>query len=118
MSAQWSYARRMDEVVPLLVMIAALAVVMGLFTWLAVVARRREALSAALASYNEAYQGTAHQAYHEIRAQAERRVPVLSPDGAWRPLPPDAQGVRRGRPAARRPLRGLRRRFGRLRRRR
>lgn len=29
----------MDEVVPLLVMVAALAVVMGFFTWLAVVAR-------------------------------------------------------------------------------
>ncbi|WP_371097680.1 hypothetical protein [Streptomyces sanglieri] len=110
----------MDEVVPLLVMVAALAVVMGFFTWLAVVARRRgvagSALSAALASYNEAYQGTAHQAYHEIRARAEHQVPVLSPDGAWRPLPPGAAGVRRGRPPARRPLRGLRRRFGRLRR--
>ncbi|MFG3528813.1 hypothetical protein ACGF8B_18960 [Streptomyces sp. NPDC047917] len=111
----------MDEVVPFLIMVAALAVVMGFFTWLAVLARRRgvagSALSAALASYNEAYQGTAHQAYHEIRAQAERRVPVLSPDGAWRPPSPDAGGVRRGRAPARRPLRGLRRRFGRLRRR-
>ncbi|MER5367635.1 hypothetical protein [Streptomyces sp. NPDC002722] len=110
----------MDEVVPLLVMVAALAVVMGFFTWLAVVARRRgvagSALSAALASYNEAYQGTAHQAYHEIRARAERQVPVLSPDGGWRPPPPGAEGVRRGRPPTRRPLRGLRRRFGRLRR--
>ncbi|MCT2545881.1 MULTISPECIES: hypothetical protein [Streptomyces] len=109
----------MDEVVPLLVVVAALASVMGFFTWLAVVARRRgvagSALSAALASYNEAYQGTAHQAYHEIRVQAERQVPVLSPDGAWRPLP-GAEGVRRGRRPARRPSRGLRRRFGRLRR--
>lgn len=58
-------------------------------------------MSAALASYNEAYQGTAHQAYHEIRARAELQVPVLSPDGAWRPLPPGAAGVRRGhRPRA------------------
>ncbi|MEL5959870.1 hypothetical protein AADR41_34795 [Streptomyces sp. CLV115] len=60
----------MDEVVPLLIM--ALAVGMGLFTWLAALARRRgaagSALSAAPASYHEAYQGTAHQASHEIRA--------------------------------------------------
>ncbi|MFD0338396.1 hypothetical protein ACFVH0_06820 [Streptomyces sp. NPDC127117] len=102
---------------PLLVIVAALAAVMGCFTWLAVGARRRgvagSAPSAAPASYNEAYQGTAHQAYHEIRARAERQVPVLSPDGAWQPVVPGAEGVRRGRPPARRPLR---RRFGRLRR--
>ncbi|WP_326767015.1 hypothetical protein OG978_22960 [Streptomyces sp. NBC_01591] len=109
----------MGELVPPLVIVTAPAAVMGFFTWLAIVARRRgvagSALSAALASYNEAYQGTAHQAYHEIRAQAERQVPVLSPDGAWRPVPPAGEGVRRRRETARRPLRGLRRRIRRLR---
>ncbi|MFF4079298.1 hypothetical protein ACFYZN_07815 [Streptomyces sp. NPDC001777] len=112
----------MDDLVPLLIAVAALAAVMGFFGWLAVVARRRgvagTALSAALASYNEAYQGTAHRAYHEIRAQAERRTPLLSPDGTWRPAPDrgSGEGVRRRRPSARRPPRGPRRRFGRLRR--
>ncbi|MER5499432.1 MULTISPECIES: hypothetical protein [unclassified Streptomyces] len=115
----------MGDLVPLLIAVAALASVMGFFGWLAVVARRRgvagTALSAALASYDEAYRGTAHQAYHEIRAQAERRTPLLSPDGTWRPAPPggdSGEGIRRRRSAARRPprgLRGLRRRFGRLR---
>ncbi|WP_405715427.1 MULTISPECIES: hypothetical protein [unclassified Streptomyces] len=109
----------MGELVPPLVIAAALAAVMGFFTWLAVAARRRgvvgPALSAALASYNEAYQGTAHQAYHEIGAQAERQVPILSPDGAWRPVPPAEEGVRRRRTPARRALRSLRRRIRRLR---
>ncbi|MFF2412506.1 hypothetical protein [Streptomyces sp. NPDC058092] len=98
-----------------------LAAVMGLFAWPAVVARRRgvagTAISAALASYDEAYHGTTHQAYYEIRAQPERRVPIPSPDDACRPGPPGLPGEERRphRPPARRPLRRLRRRIGRLR---
>ncbi|MEE1808582.1 hypothetical protein [Streptomyces sp. BE133] len=110
----------MGRFVPLLV--GALAAVMGFFTRPAIVARRRgaagAAISAAPASCNEACRGTAHQAYHEIRAQAERQVPIPSPDDAWRPGRPDEEGARLHRPLARRPLRRLRRRIGRLRHRR
>ncbi|MFD6276606.1 hypothetical protein ACFWFI_13695 [Streptomyces sp. NPDC060209] len=105
----------MSDLLPLLVLAGALAAVMGFFRWLASRVRRRgtagAAISAALASYDEAFRVTAHDAHHEIRAQAERKVPLLSPDRPWEtgrgggPTP-------RERPRPRRS--GLRRRAGRL----
>jgi hypothetical protein len=103
----------MSDLLPLLVLAGALAVVMAVFRWLASHVRRRgtagAAISAALASYDEAFRVTAHDAHHEIRAQAERKAPLLSPDRPWesgRPGPPALE-----RPRTRRP--GLRRRVGR-----
>ncbi|WP_377267838.1 hypothetical protein [Peterkaempfera sp. SMS 1(5)a] len=78
----------MGEVVPYLVVVAGVAAVLGSFTWLKRVIRRRglagSAIAGALASYEEAMRITAHDSHHEVRAQAERRAPVLSPgDPEW-----------------------------------
>ncbi|MEU9061145.1 hypothetical protein AB0D13_20395 [Streptomyces sp. NPDC048430] len=104
----------MSDLLPLLVLAGALAAVMGLFRWLASRVRRRgtagAAISAALASYDEAFRVTAHDAHHEIRAQAERKAPLLSPDRPWETG--RGGGPSSGeRPRSRRPLR---RRAGRL----
>ncbi|MFJ8888046.1 hypothetical protein ACIRJR_32220 [Streptomyces sp. NPDC102402] len=102
----------MNDLLPLLALAGALAAVMGFFRWLASRVRRRgtagAAISAALASYDEAFRVTAHEAHHEIRAQAERKVPLLSPDRPWE----TRRGARPSREGPRRP--GVRRRSGRL----
>jgi hypothetical protein len=79
-----------DTVLPLLILAGALAAVMGFFAWLAALVRRRgiagTALRGAIASYDEAMRVTAHDSHYEIRAQAERKAPVPSPDDPpWRP---------------------------------
>ncbi|MFB4422934.1 hypothetical protein C5F59_017765 [Streptomyces sp. QL37] len=109
----------MSDVLPLLVVALALAAVMGIFRWLASRVRRRgtagAAISAALASYDEAFRVTAHDAHHEIRAQAERKAPLLSPDRPWetgRGGPPPGERPRSRRLLRRRPVR-LRRGRGR-----
>ncbi|KOX21223.1 hypothetical protein ADL06_25950 [Streptomyces sp. NRRL F-6491] len=86
---------------PLRVIGAALAGTVGLPARLAVVVRRRgtagAAIGAATAARDEAFRVTAHESYHEIRAQAERKAPVLSPDGPWggsAPLPRHREGHR------------------------
>ncbi|WP_434599616.1 hypothetical protein [Streptomyces sp. A5-4] len=113
----------MDELMPFLILVGALAAVMGFFTWLASHARRRgvagAALGAAMAAYDEALRTTAHQSYYEIRAQADRRAPMQSPDDPWRPSrgganPPGAGGGRSLRPRPRRLRQDLRRRAARL----
>lgn len=38
------------------------------------------ALSGAMAAYNEAWHGPAHDAHVEIQAQADRAAPIESPD--------------------------------------
>jgi len=77
----------MDAFMPYLLLIGGLAAVLGFFTWLATRIRRRGlaggAMSAALASYEEAFRVTAHESHVEIVAQAERRAPLLSPDDHW-----------------------------------
>ena len=59
--------------------------VLGFFTWLAAVVRRRglagAAVRGALIAHDEVFHVTAHEAAYEIRAQAERKVPVVSPGG-------------------------------------
>ncbi|MEU3726592.1 hypothetical protein [Streptomyces sp. NPDC031705] len=77
----------MDDVLPLLAIFGGLgAIVLGL-TALARRVRARgssgAAIGAALASWEEAYRVTSYEAHHEIRAQAERQAPALSPDGPW-----------------------------------
>ncbi|MGP3977723.1 hypothetical protein ACTWQF_27650 [Streptomyces sp. 8N114] len=78
----------MDALVPFLVLLGVLAAVLGFFAWLASHIRRRGlaggAMSAALASFEEGFRITAHEAHHEIRAQADRKAPLLSPDDDWR----------------------------------
>ncbi|QPP06013.1 hypothetical protein G4Z16_05910 [Streptomyces bathyalis] len=75
----------MSELLPYLVVAAALAAVIGFFAWLAAVVRRRgiagAAVRGALAAHDEAFHVTAHDSAYEIQAQAERKVPVLSPGG-------------------------------------
>ncbi|MEW2128178.1 hypothetical protein AB0891_31180 [Streptomyces sp. NPDC007259] len=93
----------MDQFLPLLVCVGALAVVMGFLGWVAVRARRRglagSALQAAMASYDEAFRVTSHASYYEIRAQADRQAPMAAPDDPWRspydlPRAPRARGRR------------------------
>ncbi|MEU0383626.1 hypothetical protein [Streptomyces chartreusis] len=77
----------MDEFLSFLILMGGLAAVMGAFAWLASRIRRRglagSAMSAALASYEEAFRITAHESHVEIRAQADRKAPFLSPDDHW-----------------------------------
>ncbi|GGZ09539.1 hypothetical protein CP967_15555 [Streptomyces nitrosporeus] len=110
----------MGDALPLLVLVGALGAVMGLFTWLAVHVRRRGSagagVTAALAAYDEAFRVTAHEAHHEIQAQADRRAPLTSPDGLRerrREVPGRRPG---GRQRVRRPARGPWRSLRRLRR--
>ncbi|MFI2210655.1 hypothetical protein [Streptomyces sp. NPDC020141] len=112
----------MDAFLPFLIVVGGFAVVLFLFARLAARIRRRGlaggAMSAALASYEEAFRATSHESYVEIRAQTERKAPVLSPDGHRGRGPgatgrADAADVRRrgphrpGRPRARRSRRLL-----------
>ncbi|MFF3617119.1 hypothetical protein [Streptomyces sp. NPDC002580] len=73
-----------DLLLPVLVGLGSLVAVLGFFTWLAAHVRRRGlaggAMSAALASYEEAFRNTSHAAHVEIRVQAEREARHLSPD--------------------------------------
>ncbi|WP_326806488.1 MULTISPECIES: hypothetical protein [unclassified Streptomyces] len=74
----------MSEMVPYLIVFGCLVSVVGFFTWLKGVVRRRglagTAVTGALASYEEAMRTTAHDSHVEVRAQADRRAPILSPD--------------------------------------
>ncbi|WP_329381668.1 hypothetical protein [Streptomyces sp. NBC_01716] len=74
----------MNELLPLLVVVGCLALVMGFFGRLALRVRRRGsagvAITAAMASYDEAFRVTAHDAHYEIQAAAERQLPLPSPD--------------------------------------
>ncbi|MFK0232492.1 hypothetical protein [Streptomyces vinaceus] len=75
----------MELFLPLLVIFGGLAAVLAALVWLARHVRRRgtagAAITGALASWEEAYRVTAHESHWEIRAQAERQAPSLSPDG-------------------------------------
>ncbi|MEU6734507.1 hypothetical protein ABZ929_15085 [Streptomyces physcomitrii] len=74
----------MDKVWPFLVVLGSFAVVLGAFARLAVHVRHRGSagagISAALASYDEAFRATAHDSHYEIQAQSQRKAPLLSPD--------------------------------------
>lgn len=105
----------MAALLPFLILLGALAAVLGLFTWLATRIRRRGlaggAMSAALASYEEAFRVTSHESHIELRAQAERKAPILLPDGPWSHSPAPAgneNGPGRRRPGPR-PRRSRRR---------
>ncbi|MFF4481659.1 hypothetical protein ACWDHW_07165 [Streptomyces melanosporofaciens] len=109
----------MGDALPYLIVAGVLAALMGFLGWVASLARRRgatgAALRAALASHDEAFRVTAHDSHHEILAQAERKAPILSPDGQWTPSHAAAgPGDRRPFGArASRTRRGLLRRWGR-----
>ncbi|WP_329331527.1 hypothetical protein OG866_02050 [Streptomyces sp. NBC_00663] len=114
----------MDAFWPFLILIGGLAAVLGAFTWLASRVRRRGlaggAMSAALASYEEAFRVTAHESHVEISAQAERKAPLLLPDDHWGRRPGEAgeaatEGRRQIRRQPRRSRRGLGRWVDRLR---
>ncbi|MEU7658500.1 hypothetical protein [Streptomyces lincolnensis] len=113
----------MAALLPFLILLGALAAVLGLFTWLAARIRRRGlaggALSAALASYEEAFRVTSHASHIELRAQADRKAPILLPDGPWADSPgqagnADGPGRRRPEPRPRRSRRRLARWVNRL----
>ncbi|NGO41987.1 hypothetical protein G6048_07295 [Streptomyces sp. YC419] len=107
---------------PFLILVAILAAVLGFFAWLASRIRRRGlaggAMSAALASYEEAFRITAHESHVEIRARAECKAPILSPDDHWGRSPGEAgpAGAEDRRPRSRRSRRGPDRWIDRLRR--
>ncbi|MEU9203188.1 hypothetical protein [Streptomyces sp. NPDC048332] len=94
----------MDELLPFLVSAGVLAAVLGGFARLASRVRRRglagAAMRAAMASYDEAFRVTAHDAYYEIQAQVERQAPMAAPDDPWRPAY-DRPGSRPGAARAR-----------------
>lgn len=79
----------MGDALPLLAVFGGLAAILCGFAWLAAHVRRRgtagAGVRAALASWEEAYRVTSHESYQEIKAQTERKAPLLSPDGHWRP---------------------------------
>lgn len=113
----------MDAFLPFLISMGGLAAVLGLFVRLAARIRRRGlaggAMSGALASYEEAFRVTAHESHVEIRAQAEREAPLLSPGDHWGRSPGEAcrGGTENPSPLQPRPRRscpGLRRRADRL----
>ncbi|MEU9227556.1 hypothetical protein AB0D40_24650 [Streptomyces massasporeus] len=102
------------HLLPLLIVAGALAVVMGLFAWLASVVRRRglagSGFRAAMASYEEAFRVTAHDSHYEIQAQAHAESPAAAPGDPWRPARDSLSrpgGARRPRARS-----GLRRRLG------
>ncbi|GAA1097478.1 MULTISPECIES: hypothetical protein [Streptomyces violaceusniger group] len=109
----------MGDLLPYLIVAGVLAALMGFLGWVASLARRRgatgAALRAALASHDEAFRVTAYDSHHEIVAQAERKAPILSPDGQWTPSHTLADGRRSSGPRAPRARRGLLRRWGRRR---
>ncbi|MBT2443224.1 hypothetical protein J7E93_24645 [Streptomyces sp. ISL-36] len=108
----------MGDLLPLLTVVGVLGAVMGFFGWVASHVRRRglagTAVSAALASYDEAFRVTAHVSHYELRAQAERQVPIPSPDGPWKRGP--GAGVPPVTPTGRAPRTRVRRRWWALRR--
>jgi hypothetical protein len=85
----------MGQLMPLLIVVGALVLVLGLFTALAGHVRRRGTagggLRGAMAAYDEAFHGTAADSYHEIQVQTDRRTPL--PDDRWK------RGPRPGRRA-------------------
>ncbi|MEV5595209.1 hypothetical protein [Streptomyces sp. NPDC052496] len=108
----------MDATLPSLLIIGFFAAALGCFAWLAVHIRRRGlaggAMSAALASYEEAFRTTAHASQVEIRAQAERKAPALSPGRHWGRSPGGSGPVGTAeRQPSRQPARRSRRGIGR-----
>ncbi|MFJ9103529.1 hypothetical protein ACIRJM_34260 [Streptomyces sp. NPDC102405] len=83
----------MSQLLPLLTLLAGLAVTLALFTLLARHVRRRGtaggALRGAMAAHDEAWHGTAADSYYELQVQADRKAPL--PDDRWR------RGTRSGR---------------------
>jgi hypothetical protein len=103
----------MSALLPFLTVFGCLALVVGFLAWLAARVRGRgmagAAIGAALAAHDEAFRVTAHDAHHEIRAQAERKAPLMSPDDHWisgRDEQPPTAGRRPLRPRTRRPRQG------------
>ena len=101
---------------PLLAFAASLTAVLACFVLLASLVRRRgvagSAITGAMASYDEALHGTAHDSYVEIQVQAQRPLPVRSPDDPWRRTRDETGSLRRTprRRLTRPRRRGLRRR--------
>jgi hypothetical protein len=70
----------MGEFLAALVVIGTLAAVVAILLRLAARVRRRGIGANVMAAVDEVWRPTAHQAHHEIRAQAERGVATQSPD--------------------------------------
>ncbi|GLW55995.1 hypothetical protein [Kitasatospora phosalacinea] len=100
--------------VPYLIVLGVLGTVLTALGYAGRALRRRggtgaSALRGALAGYEEAMRATSYQAHVELRAQADRTVPVDAPDGFRPVLSPHARGrgslpgpLRRGRRRRRR----------------
>ncbi|MFI5801890.1 hypothetical protein [Streptomyces sp. NPDC051561] len=97
----------MTQLLPFFLCTVGLALAVGGFAWLARYVRRRglagSGVQSALAAYDEAFRVTAHESHHEIRAQTDRKAPILSPDGHWQPDagPGTGEGGGPRRPGAR-----------------
>ncbi|MFG2470940.1 hypothetical protein ACGFXB_36545 [Streptomyces canus] len=79
----------MSQLLPLLTLLAGLAVTLALFTLLGRHVRRRGtaggALRGALAAHDEAWHGTAADSYYELQVQTDRKAPL--PDDRWKRRP-------------------------------
>jgi hypothetical protein len=69
-----------EQIWAVLVVVGALALVVGALLWLSARVRRRGIGANVMAAIDEVWRPTAHQAYYEIRAQSERGVATQSPD--------------------------------------
>ncbi|MFC7304424.1 hypothetical protein ACFQVC_09400 [Streptomyces monticola] len=106
----------MSEIWPYMMLVCGFAAVIGACTWLAVRVRRSgasgSALTAAMAMHDEAFKVTSHESYQEIRAQADRKAPLTTPDPPWRHLRTVTPAPGSTRPArTRRPRGSLRHRI-------
>ncbi|KQW15577.1 hypothetical protein [Streptomyces sp. Root369] len=83
----------MSQLLPLLTVLAGLAVTLVLFALLARHVRRRGtaggALRGAMAAHDEAWHGTAADSYYELQVLTDRKAPL--PDDRWK------RGPRSGR---------------------
>ncbi|WP_181799588.1 hypothetical protein [Kitasatospora acidiphila] len=101
----------MSDLLPDLIVFGALLALLGVLTWLRGVVRRRgsagSALQGALVAFEHSMRVTSYEAHQEIRAQAQRRAPALSPDDPrWNGLAMLRQGATG--PARLRPIARLR----------
>ena len=74
----------MPELLGVVAVTGGIAAVLASLIALAARARRRGAsgagIAGAMAAYDEAFHGTAHDTYVEVQAQADRTVPIPAPD--------------------------------------
>ena len=75
----------MQTLLAVVVAFGSFALVAAALMWLAMRVRRRGVGGDVMAVVDQIFRPTAHESHFEVRAQAERRTPVESPDDWRRP---------------------------------